>query len=144
MKSSAVGVGSVFVERPVSAAGFTVSMWEAGPPGADPVVYLHGAGGPRFTVALDLLAERFRVVVVQMPGWGEQTNDANTFDELAAQVGKLETAAGYETFHLLGTSFGGACALHFALLFPERVRSLALEAPAKFRDESRRPDQIPP
>ena len=45
--------GAAFTQGSVTADGFTVRYFEAGT--GSPIVVLHGAGGPRFTVALDLL-----------------------------------------------------------------------------------------
>ena len=134
--------GAAFVERFVDAAGFTVRYLEAGD--GQPVLYLPGAGGPVLTFALDALAERFRVIVLEFPGWGEQLNDVADFDGLADQVAGIATALGLERFHLVGTSFGGACALHFVLRHTDRVESLVLEAPAKFREGSVHPSTLAP
>ena len=49
-----------------------------------------------------------------------------------------------DTFHLLGTSLGGACALHLASRHPNRVISLTLESPARFRDRSVNPADLAP
>jgi pimeloyl-ACP methyl ester carboxylesterase len=108
------------------------------------VLYLPGAGGPVMTLALDALAERFRVIVLELPGWGAQPNDVADFDGLAAQVAEIATALGLDRFHLMGTSFGGACALHFVTKFADRVESLVLEAPAKFRESSVNPATLAP
>jgi pimeloyl-ACP methyl ester carboxylesterase len=140
-------IGAAFDERIVTAAGFDVRFLEAGPTGqaaAEPVVHLPGAGGPNLTIALDLLAARFRVAVVELPGWGAQPNPVDSFDDLATQTAEAIAAAGYDSYHLMGTSLGGACALHLASLFPDRVRSIVLEAPAKLREASTHPSQIPP
>ncbi|MGZ4703009.1 MAG: alpha/beta fold hydrolase [Ilumatobacteraceae bacterium] len=134
--------GAAFVEHSIDAAGFTVRYLEAGSGSA--VLCLPGAGGPKLTFALDLLAERFRVIVLELPGWGAQANDVADFDGLAAQVAEIAVALGLERFHLMGTSLGGACALHFVTLFADRVESLVLEAPAKFRESSTDPSQLAP
>jgi pimeloyl-ACP methyl ester carboxylesterase len=143
MTDTAVRVpGTEFVERSVEAAGFTVRYFEAGDGPA--VLYLPGAGGPTMTFALDALAEQFRVIVLEYPGWGEQPNEVADFDGLADQVAQIATALGLERFHLIGTSFGGACALHLALRFPDRVESLVLEGPGKFREGSVHPSTLAP
>ncbi len=134
--------GSAFVEGFVDAAGFTVRYLQAGD--GPVVVYLPGAGGPLMTYALDALAERFRVIVVEYPGWGAQPNDVGDFDGLADQVAEIATALGLERFHLMGTSFGGACALHFVVRHSDRVESLVLESPAKFRESSNDPSTLAP
>ena len=134
--------GDVFIEKSVEAAGFVARYWEAGT--GDTVIYLHGAGGyqPRF--GLDFVARTNRVLAIELPGWGEQGNDVADFDGLAKQVVAIATALGLDTFHLMGTSLGGACALHLTTLFPERVTSLVLEASAKFREASANPSTLPP
>ena len=134
--------GSTFVERTVEAAGFTVRSLEAGDGPA--VLCLPGAGGPVMTLALDALAERFRVIVLELPGWGAQPNDVADFDGLAAQVAEIAPALGLDRFHLRGPSVGGACALHFVAAFTDRVESLVLEAPAKFRESSAHPSTLAP
>jgi 4,5:9,10-diseco-3-hydroxy-5,9,17-trioxoandrosta-1(10),2-diene-4-oate hydrolase len=134
--------GSAFVEGAVEAAGFSVRYYSAGDGPA--VLYLPGAGGPVMTFALDALSERFRVIVLELPGWGAQPNDVADFDGLAAQVAEVATALGLDRFHLMGTSFGGACALHFVTNHPEMVESLVLEAPAKFRASSPNPSTLAP
>jgi pimeloyl-ACP methyl ester carboxylesterase len=140
--TDAAAIGSAFAPRSVEAAGFNVRYWEAGE-GA-PIVCLPGAGGPRMTGALDLLAERFRVLVIELPGWGDQPNDVADFDGLADQVAEVIAALGLDAYHLLGTSLGAACALHLVTRHPERVISLTLEAPAKFRVDSRHPGELSP
>ena len=134
--------GSAFVEGSVDAAGFTVRYFEAGDGPA--VLCLPGAGGPVMTFALDTLAERFRGIVLELPGWGAQPNDVADFDGLADQIAEIATALGLERFHLLGTSLGGACALHFVVRHTDRVESLVLEAPAKFRESSANPATLAP
>jgi len=143
MTDTAVRVpGSTFVERSVDAAGFTIRYLEAG--NGSVLLCLPGAGGPVMTFALDMLAEQFRVIVLELPGWGAQPNDVEDFDGLADQVAEIATALGLERFHLMGTSLGGACALHFVVRHPDRVESLVLEAPAKFREASVNPATLAP
>lgn len=134
--------GSAFVEGSVDAAGFTVRYLAAGD--GPTLLCLPGAGGPVMTFALDILAEGFRVIVVELPGWGAQPNHVADFDGLADQVAAIATALGLDRFHLMGTSFGGACALHFVVRHGDRVESLVLEAPAKFREASANPASLGP
>ncbi len=144
-----------FTHHSVSAAGFDVSYFEAG--AGVPIVVLPGAGGPKLGPAYDSLAEHFRVIMIELPGWGATPNDVADFDGLADQVVaaidaiNLKTSSSetpetpsLDTFHLLGTSLGGACALHLASRHPSRVISLTLEAPAKLRDDSVNPGELPP
>jgi pimeloyl-ACP methyl ester carboxylesterase len=123
-----------FSERRVVADGFEVRVLEDGE--GDPIVYLHGGGGLHLNRALELLAESFRMVAIEIPGFGGTPANTRTatLDELAETLAHAVAAAGVEErYTLLGTSFGGATALHIALRHPERVSALVLESPAAFR-----------
>lgn len=133
MTTSTPVPGTAFTERTVEADGFTIKYFQAGV--GDPVVYIHGGYGPRFSLALDSLADRFRVILLEIPGFGDQPNDRHqTFADLAATIDAATRALGLDAYRLVGTSFGGAVALHVALDYPERVTALVLEAPAVFRE----------
>ncbi len=134
--------GAPFSQITVQSGGFSVRTWQAG--SGPTLIVLPGAGGHRHNVALDLLSQHLRVVVVEMPGWGDQPNDVADFDGLATQVAGIATDLGIDTFHLLGTSLGGACAMHLTTLFPGRVLSLVLDGPAKFRNRSAHPATLTP
>jgi pimeloyl-ACP methyl ester carboxylesterase len=64
---------------------------------------------------------------------------------LDLEVEGIERAAGesgFETFHLVGYSGGGAASLAFTARHPERVRSLALIEPAWIGNEGRTPEEM--
>lgn len=131
-------LGAAFTEGTVAAGGFTNRYLEAGT--GEPLVVLNG-GGLRFTLALDILAERRRVILLEMPGFGEQPNESHqSLAELAEVIAEATAALGLTNYHLLGTSLGGSVALHVALAHPERLISLVLEAPPTFRVGSIPPD----
>jgi pimeloyl-ACP methyl ester carboxylesterase len=134
-------LGDLFQESSLVAEGFTIRYWEAGD--GPTLVYLHPAGGPWQRAPLDRLTERFRVVQFEMPGWGDRPNDSvGSLADLASQMAAIIAAAGIDRYHLMGTSLGGAVALHLAVQFPDRVTSLVLEAPAAFREGATPPDQL--
>src|ERR1700722_17376991 len=135
--------GADFTEGTVEVQGFSVRYFEAGE--GEPLAVLHGCGGPQFSRALDLLARQRRVVLLEMPGFGDQANDVHQEPaELAEAVAEAVAAIGVDRYHLLGTSFGGGIALHVDLAHPDRVISLVLEAPAAFRVGATSPAAIPP
>jgi pimeloyl-ACP methyl ester carboxylesterase len=121
------------VRRSVTADGFEVTFWEAG--AGPPVVVLHGAGGPQIVPAHERLAEQFRVIYVQLPGFGDSPANerTQTLAELADTIAQAVSALGLERYALLGTSFGGATAAWLAVLHPDAVTELVLESPAAFR-----------
>jgi pimeloyl-ACP methyl ester carboxylesterase len=129
-----------FAERHVDADGFDIRLLEAGSGAA--LVYLHGGGGLHIDGSHELLAERFRFVGIELPGFGDSQANVRTqdFDEMAATLALVVAAAGVEPpYSLVGTSLGGACALHLALARPADVAALVLVAPAAFRPDDWRP-----
>src|SRR4051794_26447175 len=115
--------GANFTEDTVEADGFTIRYFESGE-GATLVV-LHGAGGPQFSPALDLLTRQYRVILIEMPGFGDQPNDRHqSLAELANTIDAATRQLGLESYHLLGTSLGGFVSTHIALDHPERLLSL--------------------
>lgn len=128
-----------FHEHHVEADGFRIRYMEAGD--GEPLVHLHGAGGLRLNPAHELLAQRYRVIAFEMPGFGASAENTRTRNqaELAATMATAAADLGLDRFNLMGTSFGGKTALFLAAQAPERVRALVLEAPAAIRPEGSRP-----
>ena len=104
-----------------------VSWREAG--AGPPVVFLHGLGGTRtaWDPQLRGLADRFRCVAWDMPGYGASAPlEHLTFPAVADSLAALLDTLGVGSAHLVGLSFGGMHALHTAIRHPQRVRSLVL------------------
>jgi pimeloyl-ACP methyl ester carboxylesterase len=130
------GEGAVaFREGWAEADGFRIRYMEAGQ--GPPLVHLHGAGGLRLTLAHDLLSRAFRVIALEMPGFGASPENqrTRTMPELAATMAAACGALGLDRFNLMGTSFGAKVALWLAARQPGRVGVLVLEAPAAIRPE---------
>lgn len=101
------------------------------------LVMLHG-GGPgasglsNFSRNVDSLAQRFRVIVPDMPGYGRSTVDidkSDTFGDLAGAVRAVMDHMGVAKASFAGNSLGGAAALRLAMDTPERVDRLVLMGP---------------
>lgn len=110
--------------------------------GSGPVlVMLHG-GGPgasgvsNYHQNLPALAERFRVVLPDQPGFGDSYRPTEA-DLQARSITEVTIDAlyqafdeiGIDRFHLLGNSLGGAAAIAMAQTYPDRVTGLVLMAP---------------
>lgn len=113
----------------------SIHVTEAG--SGEPVILLHG-GGPGASGAshyarnIEPLSRQFRVLVPDMPGYGESTkgvNRSDPFGDLANGILGLMDALNIDQAHIVGNSLGGACALRMALDAPIRVASLVLIAP---------------
>ena len=101
------------------------------------VVMLHG-GGPgasglaNYSRNIDALAQHFRVIVPDMPGYGRSVkgvDQADPFGYLADMIRGLLDGLEIHTAHLIGNSYGGAAALRLALDTPHRVAKLVLMGP---------------
>jgi pimeloyl-ACP methyl ester carboxylesterase len=116
-----------------------LALDEAG--AGEPLVLIHGLGTDRgvWNETSDALAERHRVIALDLPGFGESAPAGPGFDlgevadVVAAEVGGRVGGG----FDLLGHSLGGAVALTLARRHPGAVRRLILSAPAGFRPRSR-------
>ncbi|MEV4493899.1 alpha/beta fold hydrolase [Micromonospora coxensis] len=105
-----------------------------------PVVLLHGIGRSLrdFTEQHELLASRFQVHSVDLPGFGGSLPMAEpcTLPALGRFVGRyLDTVGVDQPAHLVGNSLGGAVAMQVAAAEPDRVASLALVNSAGFGPE---------
>jgi pimeloyl-ACP methyl ester carboxylesterase len=126
----------LFSERFVEADGFEIRYLEAGD--GPPLVSFHGAGGLRLSHAHELLAERYRVIAFEAPGFGASpvNERSQTTIELATTMGAAINALDLEQFSLWGISFGGKLALSLAVQTPKRLEALVLAAPAAIRQGS--------
>jgi pimeloyl-ACP methyl ester carboxylesterase len=119
--------------RSVATRRARLSTMEAG---AGPAVLaIHGLGGTKgsFLPTLAALADRFRVVAVDLPGFGDSDKPIGApYDPrfFASAMLDLLDALELDRVHLIGNSLGGRVALELALHAPERVRRLALLAPS--------------
>ena len=96
-----------------------------------PVVLLHGGtGNPEsyWSLQVPVLSQRFRLVLTQYPGYGDEAGEDVEFSvpACAAHVRDLLDELGVERASFVGLSLGGAVSLQFALDYPERVRRLVL------------------
>jgi pimeloyl-ACP methyl ester carboxylesterase len=103
----------------------------------DPVVLLHGwgASGQSFIGLRATLATSFRVVTLDLPGfgWSAPPPAAWGTPEYASHVGQLLSEVKIDTAAFVGHSFGGRVSIRLAAEQPARVARLALVASAGIR-----------
>jgi len=130
----AINVGrsaSGLEHRTVDLDGETWHYLEGGPQGAGTVLLLHGFGGDkdnwiRFS---GFLAGHYRVLVPDLPGFGESARHPDWDYSLPSQRDRLGTfveAMDIESFHLAGNSMGGQLAALYTHKHPAQVLSLGL------------------
>ncbi len=89
----------------------------------EPLIVLHGAGGPVPSVAQDLLAQNHGCCRLSCRvGATRRTNAVRVSRDLAARSSPAIDALGLERPHLMGTSLGGAVALHSRSTIRRRSR----------------------
>jgi 2-hydroxy-6-oxonona-2,4-dienedioate hydrolase/2,6-dioxo-6-phenylhexa-3-enoate hydrolase len=100
-----------------------------------PVVLLHGGGlgassWSNFVMNIDPLADQFRVIAVDAPGFGKSgpivLKDEARSTVFARAVKGVLDSLGIEKAHLIGNSMGGASALTFAVDYPERADKIVM------------------
>ncbi len=118
----------------VEVNGLTVHYWEQG--SGTPVILVHGASGNlrdwTFAVA-PRLAERFRVIAFDRPGFGYSDRLPRRGWVPGVQAAHLRNAAtqlGAENAVIVGHSWGGALAMAWALRYQEEVRGVVSVAGA--------------
>lgn len=115
---------------------------EAGPADRETVVLLHAVGLDLtyWDRQIEALADRYRVVAVDLPGHGMSDPPPRNagIGHLAQDVADIVEADAGGSAHIVGHSFGGMIAQQLALSRPGLVKSLTLIATAAtFTDETR-------
>lgn len=95
------------------------------------VLLVHGfsANKDHWTRFARYLTPAYRVVAVDLPGFGESSrieSESYTIVEQAERLDRIAEALGLASFHIAGNSMGGNISGHYAHRFPEKVLSLGL------------------
>ncbi len=111
--------------------GITWPYLEGGPPDGEVIVMVHGFGGDKDNWLLYArhFTKRYRVIVPDLPGFGDNVRDPGLNYGGTAQTERLHaffTELGLENIHLAGNSMGGFIALNCALTYPDPLKSLTL------------------
>ncbi|MDO3385872.1 alpha/beta hydrolase [Gilvimarinus sp. SDUM040013] len=114
---------------------------EAGRSHSETVVLIHGLGqnGWRdWQELMPALAEHYRVVAFDLPGFGRSDTPAGKYSpsNYAAAIQAILQQAGIDRFHLMGHSMGGAVALRLATRYPNSVKRLVLMSAAGILERS--------
>jgi pimeloyl-ACP methyl ester carboxylesterase len=106
----------------------TIARTTLGAPDAPVLVLVHGLGasGRALDLVAPLLAARFRVIVPDLPGFGDTGGEHATIEGMARAVLEALDADGVTGFVAAGHSMGGLVATALAELAPDRVSRLVL------------------
>jgi pimeloyl-ACP methyl ester carboxylesterase len=131
--SGATEPGRLTFSRLRTSAG-AVSILSAGV-GPDVLLCLHGLGGTKasFLPTVAALADRYRVVAMDLPGFGESDKPIGApynSEWLARTAFDVLDALEVDAAHVAGNSMGGRIAIEAGLMDRSRLRSLSLLRPA--------------
>jgi len=128
--------GPAITTTSIHVDGIDVRCLQAG--AGDPLVYLHGAGGLRLSMAHRALAEKHRLIALELPGFGKTAADhAHTSARaIATTMANALKALGISRCILMGHSLGANVALWMTIDNPELVSALVLIAPTAIRPEA--------
>jgi pimeloyl-ACP methyl ester carboxylesterase len=101
---------------------------------------VHGAGEPVLLImglgsnaygwyrTIPWLSERYETIAFDNRGTGRSDvpEGAYSIGQMATDAAAVLDALGHDTAHIVGASLGGMIAQHFALDYPQRLRSLVL------------------
>jgi len=116
--------------------GGTIHYVDLGPRDGKPLVMIHGLSGQlqHYTYALaDLLADDYRLIILDRPGCGYSTrnsDDLAAIPEQARMIWEFLDKLEINNPVLVGHSLGGAISLAMALQRKDAVAALALLCPA--------------
>ena len=113
--------------------GFDLPYLEGG--SGEALVLIHGFGGDKdnFTRIARFLTRHYRVIIPDLPGFGDASRNPTASYSMNDQAGRLHALLaqlGLERVHLGGNSMGGFIAAQFAATWPDQVASLWLLDPA--------------
>ena len=122
---------SGFRTRSIDVDGVTWPYLEGGPESGEVVILLHGFGGDKdnWPLYARILRGKYRVVIPDLPGFGENRKDPDKDYRMAAQAERLHgfvQAMGIDKMHIAGNSMGGFLALKYALAYPSNIITIAL------------------
>jgi pimeloyl-ACP methyl ester carboxylesterase len=96
----------------------------------EPLIILHGGseGAEAWKANIALLAKQYSVFAPDLPGFGLSAEVLSSYKviDLAEFIDQFAANLGLHSFYLMGHSFGGGIAAHYALKYPQKVRKLIL------------------
>jgi pimeloyl-ACP methyl ester carboxylesterase len=117
--------------RTAEVDGLTVFYREAGASGAPNLVLLHGfaSASHMFRELIPLLADRFRIIAPDLPGFGKSDMPARgdfdyTFEHITEVIDRLTEVLGLDRFALYVFDYGAPVGFRIATRHPERITAI--------------------
>src|SRR5579864_864016 len=117
--------------RTVDVDGFKVFCREAGQADAPKLLLLHGfpSAGHMFRDLIPRLADRFRLVAPDLPGFGQsdmppREQFSYTFDNIAGVIERFTEVIGFDRFAVYVFDYGAPTGFRLAMHHPERITAI--------------------
>jgi pimeloyl-ACP methyl ester carboxylesterase len=117
--------------RKVDVDGIGIFYREAGPKDAMPILLLHGfpTAGHMFRDLIPQLADRFRLVAPDLPGFGQSDMPARsafiyTFENIANVIDRFTEVIGLKRFAIYVFDYGAPTGFRIAAKHPERITAI--------------------
>jgi pimeloyl-ACP methyl ester carboxylesterase len=117
--------------KTVTVDGYQWHYLDSGDEAKEVLVLVHGFGANKdnWLTYGRLFNKRYRVIVPDLPGFGDNLKDTSLSYNVKLQADRLQAfllQLGLGRVHLTGNSMGGFIATQFALSYPEQLRSVIL------------------
>ncbi|SCB12551.1 alpha/beta fold hydrolase [Rhizobium multihospitium] len=114
--------------RTVNVEGVKVFYREAGSPGADKLLLLHGfpTSSHMFRDLIPLLADRYHIIAPDLPGFGQSDapKGSNTFDSIAETIDRFTEVIGFDRYAIYVFDYGAPTGFRLAVKHPERITAI--------------------
>jgi len=114
--------------RTVNVEGVKVFYREAGSPGSDKLLLLHGfpTSSHMFRDLIPLLADRYHIIAPDLPGFGqsEAPKGSNTFDSIAETIDRFTEIVGFDRYAVYVFDYGAPTGFRLAVKHPERITAI--------------------
>lgn len=98
---------------------------------SEPVIFLHGnlETSAIWFGWVPRMAQRYRLLLPDLPGYGRSTAPADfewTLENFAKLTAAFMDKLGLASAHIVGAKTGGAIAMQFAAMYPQRTRTIVV------------------